>query len=283
MNKMRIFGVAIAGSSLILAAVLGAGSAQSAPSNKLEQVLSRGKLIVGTGSDSPPWHFIDEKGKLVGMDIDVARIVAKGLFDDPSKVEFVQETSDSRIPNVVTDKVDMVCHYMTVTAQRAQKVAFTIPYYREGVSFLMSSKSKYKDYAALLKAGSKAKVGILQNVYAEDLAHQGLPKATVLQYASQALAWGALDSGRVDAVATDTASAAWLSSRNKGKYKDSGFAYAPNSYSCAVAQGDQVWLNFVNQAINEAMSGEQFSVYQASFKKWFGTTLPQPKIGFPRP
>jgi len=283
MNRMRIFGVAIAGSSLVLAAVLGAGSAQSASSNKLEQVLSRGKLIVGTGSDSPPWHFIDEKGKLVGMDIDIAKIVAKGLFDDETKVEFIQETSDSRIPNVVTDKVDMVCHYMTVTAQRAQKVAFTIPYYREGVSFLLSSKGKYKDYAALSKAGSKAKIGVLQNVYAEDLVHQGLAKATVLQYAEQSLAWGALDAGRVDGVATDTSSAAWLSAHNKGKYVDSGYAYAPNSYSCAVAQGDQVWLNFVNQAINEAMSGEQFSVYQASFKKWFGVSLPQPKIGFPRP
>jgi polar amino acid transport system substrate-binding protein len=56
----------------------------------------------------------------------------------------------------------------------------------------------------------------------------------------------------------------------------------PQTYSCAVKQGDQVWLNFVNQVLNEAMTGVDFDAYAASFKKWFGVTLPPPKIGFPR-
>lgn len=71
-------------------------------------------------------------GQLQGFDIDIARIIAKGLFNDPDKVQFVQQSSDARIPNLLTDKVDLTCQAMTVTAQRAQQVAFTIPYYREG-------------------------------------------------------------------------------------------------------------------------------------------------------
>ena len=46
--------------------------------SKLQQVLSRGKLIVGTGSTNAPWHFEDEKGELVGMDIAMARILGQG-------------------------------------------------------------------------------------------------------------------------------------------------------------------------------------------------------------
>ena len=84
------------------AILLAAGDAEA---DKLADILARGKLIVGTGSTNPPWHFRDEAGNLAGFDVDVAKIVAKGLFDDPEKVEFVNQASDARIPNVVTDKV----------------------------------------------------------------------------------------------------------------------------------------------------------------------------------
>ena len=54
----------------------------------LYKVLDRGKIIVGTGSGNPPWHFEDEKGELQGFDVTMARLLAKGLFDDPKAVEF---------------------------------------------------------------------------------------------------------------------------------------------------------------------------------------------------
>ena len=111
MNKREI--ALFAGLS---AAVVAAGFANAAHADKLADVLARGKLIVGTGSTNPPWHFRDEAGNLAGFDVDIAKIVAKGLFDDPEKVEFVNQASDARIPNVVTDKVDITCQFMTVTA-----------------------------------------------------------------------------------------------------------------------------------------------------------------------
>jgi polar amino acid transport system substrate-binding protein len=119
-------------SLLFAVAITGPASAQG----KLQEVLQRGKLIVGTGSTNPPWHFKDEKGELVGFDIDIAKMVAKGLFnDDQDRVR--HQASDARIPNITTGKVDITCQFMTVTAARAQQVAFTIPYYREGVGLLL--------------------------------------------------------------------------------------------------------------------------------------------------
>src|SRR5688572_11821931 len=161
-----------------------AGVSPAAAQGKLEEVLSRGTLIVGTGSTNPPWHFVDESGKIVGYDVDIAKVVAKGLFDDPEKIEIVTQASDARIPNVVTDKVDITCQFMTVTAQRAQQVAFTIPYYREGVGLLLLSGGEHKTYDDLKAAGADATISVLQNVYAEDLVHQALPEATVDQYES---------------------------------------------------------------------------------------------------
>jgi polar amino acid transport system substrate-binding protein len=107
--------------TIVGAAIAGTLAAPVLAQSKLDEVLARGHLIVGTGSTNAPWHFKGEGDVLQGFDIDIAKIVAKGLFDDPEKVEFVLQQSDARIPNVVTDKVDITCQFMTVTAARAQQ------------------------------------------------------------------------------------------------------------------------------------------------------------------
>ena len=147
--------------------------AQAAPGSLLRTVLDRGKLIVGTGSTNAPWHFEDEKGQLVGMDITMARILAKGLFDDENKVEFVLQDPAARIPNITTGKVDIVIQFMTVTPARAQLVNFTRPYYVEGVALLTRPKGESRPSSALLAGGANTKVSILQNVDAEQLVHAG--------------------------------------------------------------------------------------------------------------
>ena len=248
---------------------------------KLDDVLARGKLVVGTGSTNAPWHFKDASDTLQGFDIDMAKIIAKALFGDAKKVEFVNQSSDARIPNITTGKVDMTCQFMTVTGERAQQVNFTIPYYREGVGLLLKEGGQYADYAALKAAGSSATIAVLQNVYAKELVHKALPEASVDQYESQDLLYQALQSGRADAAATDQSSIAWYVTQNPGQYKDAGYGWSPQTYACAVAKGDQDWLNFVNTALHEAMTGVEFDTYAASFKKWFGKDLPPPSIGFP--
>src|ERR1700687_3813849 len=82
------FGAVAAGAAALAAARAREAAAQAAATSTLRTVLDRGKLIVGTGSTNAPWHFEDEKGNLVGMDIAMGQILAKGLFADPTKIEF---------------------------------------------------------------------------------------------------------------------------------------------------------------------------------------------------
>lgn len=262
-------------------AVLATGVANAQTKSKLDEVLERGKLIVGTGSTNAPWHFKDAAGNLVGFDVDISKVVAKALFDDPEKVEFVNQSSDSRIPNLTTNKVDITCQFMTVTGGRAQQVEFTIPYYREGVGLLLLANGQYKSYQDLKAAGSKVVVSVLQNVYAADMVRQALPEAKVDQYDSVDLIYQALNSNRADAAATDQSALRWFMNQNPGRYLDAGYGWNPQTYACAVKRGDQAWLNFVNTALHEAMTGVEFGTYAASFKTWFGVDLPPPEIGFP--
>ncbi|MGN7751563.1 transporter substrate-binding domain-containing protein [Sinorhizobium sp. 22678] len=265
-----------------IAAVLAAMPAQAQQaSSKLDEILSRGHLILGTGSTNAPWHFKSAEDKLQGFDVDMGRIIAKALFGDPEKIEFVNQSSDARIPNITTGKVDITCQFMTVTGERAQQIAFTIPYYREGVGLMLKADGEYADYEALKAAGSSVTISVLQNVYAEDMVHAALPEATVDQYESVDLIYQALESGRADAAATDQSSLAWYMTQNSGRYKDAGYGWNPQTYACGVRRGDQDWLNFVNTALHEAMTGVEFDFYAKSFKTWFGKDLTPPQIGFP--
>ena len=266
---------------LTTAMMVAAAPAVAQDKSKLDEVLERGHLVLGTGSTNAPWHFKSVDDKLQGFDVDMGRIIAKALFGDPDKIEYVTQSSDARIPNITTGKVDVTCQFMTVTGERAQQVAFTIPYYREGVGLMLKADGDYADYEALKEAGSSVTVSVLQNVYAEDMVHAALPEASVDQYESVDLIYQALESGRSDAVATDQSSLAWYMTQNPDRYRDAGYGWNPQSYSCAVARGDQDWLNFVNTALHEAMTGVEFNFYADSFKTWFGKDLQPPQIGFP--
>lgn len=257
------------------------GTGAGGASSKLSEVLKRGTVIVGTGSTNPPWHFEDEKGELQGFDIEMARLLAKGLFDDPAKVQFVRQASDARVPNLQTGQVDVVFQFMTVTAQRAQLVDFSIPYYREGVGTLLPRNSPFAGALDLAKAGRKVKVSILQNVYAETLVHAAIPRAEVMQLDSVANAVLALDSGRVDAAAIDDSTVRWLARQSPDRYKSGNYGWSPQTYAAAVRPGDPVWLHFVDTVLHEAMTGVEFDAYAGAFEKYFGIRLAPPPVGFP--
>jgi len=281
--RLVSMGAALAGAAALTSASLKTEQAyaQAASTSLLRTVLDRGKLIVGTGSTNAPWHFENDKGELVGMDITMARILAKGLFDDESKVEFVQEDPAQRIPNITTGKVDIVVQFMTISAARAQLINFTRPYYVEGIALLTRPDAANKTFDALLKGGKDTKVSILQNVGAEENVHTILPEAQVLQVDTQANVIQALDSKRADAAAVDLSTVRWMVAKTPDRYADSGKSWQNQLYGAGVKQGDLDWLTFVNTCFNVAMYGNDSAVYDKAFKEYFGVDLPARVTGFP--
>jgi len=260
---------------------VGEAKAQAADGSLLRTILERGNLIVGTGSTNAPWHFENDAGELVGMDITMGRILAKALFDDPSKVEFVLQDPSQRIPNVVTGKVDISIQFMTMTGVRAQLINFSRPYYVEGVALLTRPDAENKTFDKLLAGGSGTRVAILQNVDAETSVHAVLPEAQVMQLDTQANVLQALDSKRADASAVDLSTVRWLASRNPDRYFDAGKSWYSMLYGAALRQNDLDWLNFVNTTFTIGMFGHDTALYDAAFKQFFGLDAPVRKPGFP--
>ena len=170
---------------------------------------------------------------------------------------------------------------MTVTAGRAQQVNFTIPYYREGVGLLLMKNGKYKSFDELKAAGIVGdRLGAAERLCRGDGApgaaggqgrpvRQRRPHVPGAEFRPRRCGGDRHVVGQV------------VHDAEPRQYIDAGYGWNPQTYSCAVKRGDPDWLNFVNIALREAMTGVEFATYAASFEKWFGEEPPAPKIGFP--
>ena len=93
----------------------------------LGTIIQRDKLIIGVRDDTAPFGFRDKNGNLIGYDIDLAHIIAKGVLKDEKKVEFVPVTASNRIMKLNSGEVDILIATMSITEQRQQILDFSMP------------------------------------------------------------------------------------------------------------------------------------------------------------
>ena len=101
------------------------GRRRAAADSALRHVLATGTLKVASCLSFTPFGFTDPQGQPDGYDVDIAKELAK---DMGVKLEVVDTTSSNRIPNLQTNKVDVVFCNFTRTLERAKEIAFTDPY-----------------------------------------------------------------------------------------------------------------------------------------------------------
>ena len=196
--------------SLLLACLYFAGPAR-AQESLLDVVLKRDKLLVATYSTSPPLAYVDDSGKLVGLEIDMAHEIAKDLLGDPEKVEFVVVQSDGRFPAALSGKVDFGLCSTTIYPDRAARIAFTRPYLDTGGSVIARKDAGIKHVKEL--NDPKYTYAILNVPPAIARAKQVLPKVKQLLRSAKARTLEALEPAVANALAAVTPqnASAWFS------------------------------------------------------------------------
>lgn len=114
----------------------------SSVANSLENIKSKGILVVGTAPGYPPFEFIKSnngKSEVVGADIDLANKVAEKLG---VKLEIKTMDFDSLIPALVSDKIDMAITGMTPTEERKKSIDFSDIYFNGTNSIIVSKDFK---------------------------------------------------------------------------------------------------------------------------------------------
>lgn len=239
-----------------------------AQESTLHKVLKRGHMIVGTRSTTPGFGFKDEKGELVGFDIDLSREIARGLFNDPTKVKFeVLGGGAERIPALTSGRVDTVVTQFSVFIERAQVIEFTIPYCNADFSAIVRANSPYRKNADL----NDKVVVTRQGAELEKLILGAIPRAKVQMYPNLSDAFLAFKQGRAEAFFDDHSAGLFITRENPGQFRvisDPANPLDANQYSIGVKQGDQIWLNYLNWALlRMKLTGK----LQAIHRKWLGT------------
>jgi len=100
----------------------------------IDRIVKRGVLKVGLDI-FVPWSFKDKDGNMVGFEVDVATKLANDMGVD---VEFVPTEWSGIIPALLTGKFDVIIGGMGITAERALKVNYSVPYEVTGMDAVVS-------------------------------------------------------------------------------------------------------------------------------------------------
>ncbi|WP_442595152.1 transporter substrate-binding domain-containing protein [Parapusillimonas sp. JC17] len=250
-----------------------AASAQASQADsRLQTILKRDKLIVATFSTAPPFGYTDEKGKLVGFDIDISRLIAKSLLGDENKVEFVSVTSEGRWPAVDSGRADIGVSSTTVYPDRAIRVAFTRPYIDSGMSVAVRKDANVNTLAEL--NSNKYTLANLSNPQMMDRQKRFLPDIKVLTFDTPSSQFLALKSGQAQAMQMDTPVLNWYAANNQ-ELKVLPEALAVTSGNAIfMKQGDfQLWL-WMDTMVQEMTAGSRYNEYTEIYRKWFGRNPP---------
>ncbi|CAI3706504.1 polar amino acid transport system substrate-binding protein [Clostridium neonatale] len=155
----------------------GAAVEQKADGGNLSDIKSKGKLVVGTSADYPPYEFhtmANGKDEIVGFDIDIAKEVAKELGVE---LEVKDMDFDGLLVALQAGKVDMVFAGMTPTDERKENADFSDIYYTATHRFILRSgeEGSVKSFDDL----KGKKIGVQKGSIQEGIAKDNFDEANI--------------------------------------------------------------------------------------------------------
>jgi polar amino acid transport system substrate-binding protein len=258
------------------AGLLGLLSIRNARADTLDEVKKRGTLIVGTEAAYVPYEFVKD-GEIIGYDPDIIEIMVKNLG---VKAELIDTAWNGIIPALYAGKFDCIISAMTTTAERTQKVLFSMPYAdASNVILLRAYESRIKTASDLsgkvigVQLGSAAS-GIIK-VYEDMLKAEGKPGyAEVKQYEHYPEAYQDLLNKRTDAVVNSKSTMMVMMRDAPGKFKLlDGITDITAYFGMAFRKEDGALRDFVNGQLAQLKEDGKLAELQ---QKWFGGTTETP-------
>jgi len=177
-------------------------SASSAAAGDIK-LIANGKLTIATSPDYPPFENL-ENGQYVGLDIEIAKAVAKELGLEP---EFKTLQFDAIIPAIAAGgQADIGISGFSVDPERAKEIDFTKSYYIDDQAVAVMKDSPITDANADAELNKEGVIIAVQSgTTGEAYVQENYPKATAQAYGNSTDAFAAMQSGQANAVCTNKA------------------------------------------------------------------------------
>jgi polar amino acid transport system substrate-binding protein len=220
-------------------------------------------LVVGTDAAYAPFESQNEKGDIVGFDIDIVRAIAQkaGL-----EVKFVNTPWEGIFNALAQGDRDLLVSSITITDERKQTLDFSNPYFDAHQLIAVKENSKVAKFADL----EKLKVGVQTGTTGDEVVSKLLGKTNtnVKRFESAPLAVKELEAGGVEAVVIDNGVLVNYVANNPGSklrlVNDAEFQ--PEQYGIAVRKGNSDLLAKLNKGLTEIKAdGTYDKIYAAYF------------------
>ncbi|KMO35381.1 amino acid ABC transporter [Methylobacterium variabile] len=250
--------------ALVAAATL-AGSHGAARADLLDDVTKAKKIRVATDLAIPPSGMIDANLKPVGSDVETAQLLAKDLG---LELEFVQTTGATRIPNVQTNKADLIISTLSVTPERAKVIDFTKPYaaLQSVVGCLKSLEAK--DWPDLKGKTIAVSRGTTQDTALSNMRDRDL---RLSRYEDDATMVTAAVSGQADCVATSATIVNQIGAKNPARAFEPKVPITTFDLAMGVRKGEARFVEALNAWIVTNLKNGKLN---AIYKKYHGADLP---------
>ena len=233
--------------TLLTAILLGASVAASAQ-----------ELTFAMEPSYPPFETTNEKGEIIGFDVDVANAICKEI---QATCKFKGEAFDALIPNLKAKRFDASISAIDITDARAKQVLFSDAYYDSTASYV-TLKGK-----ATLESAKY--VGVQNGTTFQQYTVAETKQYTTKAYASLQSAILDLKSGRIDMIFGDTAVLADMISKEPEMQfvgeKVANKKYFGNGLGIAMHKSNKELAEQLNKGLAAIKANGE---YQKIYDKW---------------
>jgi ABC-type amino acid transport substrate-binding protein len=129
------------------------------PKNPLKSIIKRGKLRVGYHPENLPFSFVNDKGDLVGFDVELMHVLAREL---KVEIEFIEWTYKTGYKDLNQGKFDIAIGGLIVNPERLAKVNLSNPYMNMTTALVVEDhrRNVFKSWRAIDKE-LNARVGVV--------------------------------------------------------------------------------------------------------------------------
>ena len=237
-----------------------AGEAASAPgpaSSRLDEILARGTLRVGSTGDYKPFSYrAAGADRFVGLDIALAGELAKSLG---VALQVVPTTWGAMMSDLAGDRFDLAVGGVSVTLERQKKALFSIPVLRDGKTPIARCEDtpRYQTLADI----DRPEVRLIVNPGGtnERFARARAPHASLIVYPDNVTIFDRIVDGQADVMVTDAIEAR-LQQRLHPKlcaiHPDAPFDFSEKAF---LLPRDLVLKAYVDQWLHQTVESGEFA------------------------
>ena len=256
-------------SALILVVCLFPALPAGAEESRLNQIIQKKEIRVGTSGDYPPFSFLNpQTNQYEGMDIALAHKLGEAL---DAKVTFVRFTWPGLTADLLADKFDVAMGGIGRNVARGKVLAYTNAYMTFGTCPLVrkGDEGKYPDFASIDRPGVKV---ILNQGGLNDRHFSALLKqATILRHNKNEEIALKVKEGVADVWITDNVEALYYAKKFPelvAVNPKQTFTVGTKGYM--IRLGDQIFLNWLNLWLEQMFLEGHIQKLE---QQWLGTVM----------